>query len=285
MEEPETAIPPYAQKTIIHEVRKLASQTLFTSHSPYVLEEFALTETIVLSRNAAGKLLQAEVALPDSVKLKRYRQDFRQRFCEGLLARRVLIAEGATESDSFPAACRRLAELKPETYSSIEALGVCIVNADGEGNISDMAKLYKAIGKRTFALCDLQDARAQALIEAQVEHLYMHGEKGIENLVLKNTPKAAMERFSDLIQWPQDLLQKYPDPKTNIINALRDYFGKKKADLGVADYLAQCSEDEIPQWIRDACIHLKGLCTPPAPLPPAADVPPVGEPDDGHEAL
>jgi putative ATP-dependent endonuclease of OLD family len=285
MEEPETAIPPYAQKTIIHEVRKLASQTLFTSHSPYVLEEFALTETIVLSRNAAGKLLQAEVALPDSVKLKRYRQDFRQRFCEGLLARRVLIAEGATESDSFPAACRRLAELKPETYSSIEALGVCIVNADGEGNISDMAKLYKAIGKRTFALCDLQDARAQALIEAQVEHLYMHGEKGIENLVLKNTPKAAMERFSDLIQWPQDLLQKYPDPKTNIINALRDYFGKKKADLGVADYLAQCSEDEIPQWIRDACIHLKGLCTPPPPLPPAADVPPVGEPDDGHEAL
>ena len=285
MEEPETAIPPYAQKTIIHEVRKLASQTLFTSHSPYVLEEFALTETIVLSRNAAGKLQQAEVALPDSVKLKRYRQEFRQRFCEGLLARRVLIAEGATESDSFPVACRRLAELKPETYSSIEALGVCIVNADGEGNIPDMAKLYKAIGKRTFALCDQQDAPAQALIEAQVEHLYMHGEKGIENLILKNTPQAAMERFSDLIQWPQDLLQKYPDPKTNIIDALRDYFGKKKADLGVADYLAQCSEDEIPQWIRDACIHLKGLCTPPAPLPPAADVPPAGEPDDGNEAL
>jgi len=36
MEEPETAIPPYAQKRIVHEIRKLASQTLFTSHSPYV---------------------------------------------------------------------------------------------------------------------------------------------------------------------------------------------------------------------------------------------------------
>ena len=33
MEEPETAIPPYAQKRIVHEVRKLASQALFTSHS------------------------------------------------------------------------------------------------------------------------------------------------------------------------------------------------------------------------------------------------------------
>lgn len=36
MEEPETAIAPYAQKRIVHEVRKLASQTLFTSHSPHV---------------------------------------------------------------------------------------------------------------------------------------------------------------------------------------------------------------------------------------------------------
>jgi putative ATP-dependent endonuclease of the OLD family len=276
MEEPETAIPPYAQKTIIHEIRKLASQTLFTSHSPYVLEEFALTDTIILSRNAAGKLQQTEVALPDSVKLKRYRQEFRQRFCEGLLARRVLIAEGATESDSFPVACRRLAELKPEIYSSIEALGICIVDAGGESNIPDIAKLYKDIGKQTFALCDQQDAHARALIEAEVEHLYMHGEKGIENLILKNTTQAAMERFSDLIQWPQDLLQKYEhDPKTNIVEALRDYFGKTKADLGIAEYLAQCSEDEIPKWIRDACIHLKMLCTPPAPLVPAAGAQPA----------
>ena len=52
MEEPETAIPPYAQKRIVHEVRKLASQTLFTSHSPYVLEEFAIEETVVLARDA-----------------------------------------------------------------------------------------------------------------------------------------------------------------------------------------------------------------------------------------
>ncbi len=271
MEEPETAIPPYAQKRIIHEVRKLASQTLFTSHSPYVLEEFALSETIVLSRDHIGKLQQAEVELPNSVKLKRYRQEFRQRFCEGLLARRVLIAEGATESASFPVACRRLAELKPETYSSMEALGVCIVDAGGEGSIPDMAKLYKDIGKQTFALCDLQSATARALIEEQVEHLYMHGEKGIENLVLKNTPQAALERFADLIHWPDDILSKYPYPKANVIDALKDYFNKKKGDFGIAEYLAQCSEDEIPEWIRNACVHLRRLCNHPAAPPPTND--------------
>lgn len=58
MEEPETAIPPYAQKRIVHEVRKLASQTLFTSHSPYVLEEFDIEETIILGRNSDGLLIQ-----------------------------------------------------------------------------------------------------------------------------------------------------------------------------------------------------------------------------------
>lgn len=273
MEEPETAIPPYAQKRIIHEVRNLASQTLFTSHSPYVLEEFSLDENIILSRDSAGTMKQSRVSLPESVKLKRYRQEFRTRFCEGLLARRVLVVEGATEASAFPAACRRLAELDPAKYASLEALGVCVVDAGGEGSIPDMAKLYQEIGKRTFALCDLQDAAAQAQIQAQVEHMYMHNEKGIENLILKNTLQAAMERFCDLLQWPADLAAKFPNPKADVANALMAYFAKKKGDLGIAEYVAQCSEVEIPQWIRDSCMHLKGLCMPPPTSPVAAEVP------------
>lgn len=113
MEEPETAIPPYAQKRIVHEVRKLASQSLFTSHSPYVLEEFSLSETVILSRGSDSVLHQASVQLPDSVKHKRYRKEFRTRFCEALLSRRVLIAERATEATAMPAVARRLSELDP----------------------------------------------------------------------------------------------------------------------------------------------------------------------------
>jgi putative ATP-dependent endonuclease of the OLD family len=89
MEEVETAIPPYAQKRIVHELRALAAQSIVTSHSPYVLEEFKLDETVILSRSKDGVLSQAEIALPDIVKHKRYRQEFRTRFCEGLLSRRV----------------------------------------------------------------------------------------------------------------------------------------------------------------------------------------------------
>lgn len=283
MEEPETAIPPYAQKRIVHEVRKLASQTLFTSHSPYVLEEFASEDTIVLGRDSEGILDRKSITLPDNVKLKRYRQEFRTRFCEGLLARRVLIAEGATEASAFPVACRRLAEIKPDIYSSLEALGICTVDAGGEGDIPGMAQLYRELGKRTFAICDKQGDDSKALIEAQVELLLMHEESGFENLVLKGTLEEALKRFAKFIEWPQHLKTKYPDPELQAAAALSDYFLWSKGSWGIADFLAQCDEAEIPEWLRKACVKLREACTP-APAAAAAAAAGAGEPGAGLDA-
>jgi putative ATP-dependent endonuclease of the OLD family len=271
MEEAETAIPPYAQKRIVHELRKLSAQSLFTSHSPYVLEEFSLDETVILSRSDDGQLSQSKIELPDSVKHKRYRHEFRTRFCEGLLSRRVLIAEGATEATAFPVAARRLSELNPATYASLEALGVCIIDAGTETQIADLGALYKSLGKRTFALCDKQIDPAKAAIEAQVEWLFMHDEKGIEDLILKNTTQAALDRFADQLEWPPHLVTKYPNPKAQAALALKEYFGWSKGNWGIAEFLAQCSEAEMPQWLREACIKLKALCDPPPPLPPPDD--------------
>lgn len=260
MEEPETAIPPYAQKRIVHEVRKLASQTLFTSHSPYVLEEMAIEETVVLARDADGILAQKPITLPDNVKLKRYRQEFRTRFCEGLLSRRILVAEGATEASAFPVVCRRLAELNPATYSSLESLGICTVDAGSESNIPGMAQLYRELGKRTFAICDKQAKENRTLIEAQVELLLMHEEKGFEAMVLKGTTDVALERFAQLLDWPQHLTQKYPSPQDQAAAALGDYFAWSKGNWGISDFLAQCEEAELPGWLRDAALKLKDVC-------------------------
>ena len=264
MEEPETAIPPYAQKRIVHEIRKLASQTIFTSHSPYVLEEFPIEETVVLGRDAEGMLEQRTITLPASVKLKRYRQEFRTRFCEGLLARRVLVAEGATEAQAFPTVCRRLSELDPDAYSSLEALGICTIDAGTESRVADLAKLYRELGKEVYGLCDKQTAENKTLIEAEVETLFMHDEHGFEDLVLKNTTEEALKRFAGTIDWPPHLIAKYPDPVADASTALKEYFKGAKANWGIADFLAQCSEAEIPEWLRNACIQLKVACDPPA---------------------
>jgi putative ATP-dependent endonuclease of OLD family len=267
MEEPETAIPPYAQKRIIHEVKSLSTQSVFTSHSPYVLEEFLLEDTLILSKNPDGEIRQYAVALPDNLKLKRYRQDFRTRFCEGLLSRRVLVAEGATEADSVPVVFRRLAELNPTEYSSLEALGICTVNADGEGNIPGIASLYKSLGKQIFGFCDKQSADNLAKITSIVEYTYMHEYKGFEDFVISNTTEGALKRYIDTLEWPSKLATKFPNPKDNPTEALREFFKESKGSWGIADFLAQCSEKEIPEWLRNVCKHAKEICEPsPTPI-------------------
>ena len=259
MKEPETAIPPYAQKRIVHEVRNLSVQSLFTSHSPYVLEEFDVDKTLVLSRSNEGMLTQASINLPESVKHKRYRQEFRTRFCEELLSRRILLAEGATEASAFPAVARRLAILDPTKYSSLEALGICTIDAGTESQIADLGGLYRGLGKTVYAVCDKQTTANEAAIKAQVDELFMHTEKGIEDLVLKNTTADALERFADLLTWPQHILQKYPDPKADVVNAVCEYFCWAKGNWGLADFLAQCTEEEIPEWMRETCIRIREL--------------------------
>ena len=61
--------------------------------------------------------------------------------------------------------------------------------------------------------------------------------------------------------------------------ALKEYFGWAKGNWGIADFLGQCSEAEIPSWLRDVCVALKALCDPPTVLPqgnePDAAVVPV----------
>lgn len=274
MEEPETAIPPYAQKRIVHEVKKLASQSIFSSHSPYILEEFGIAEIAVLTRDAHGVLKQSAIELPESVKPKRYRQEFRTRFCEALLARRVLIAEGATEAATVPAAARRLAELKPDTYSSLEALGISTVDAGGDGQVADLGKLYLDLGKTVYAVCDLQTPQSEAAITKSVTKLFMHGESDIEKLVLKNTSQAALERFIDTIKWPSHLATVFPTPKATPIDALAKYFAWSKGDLGLAEFIAQCVEAEIPTWIRTMCSELRSLCDPPPP-PESSELDPL----------
>lgn len=264
MEEPETAIPPYAQKRIVHELRKLSAQTFFTSHSPYVLEEFDVGELCVLTRTATGELKQSSIELPPSVKPKRYRQEFRTRFCEGLLARRVLLAEGATEASCIPAVARRLSEISPSGYSSLEALGICTIDAGTESQIADLGGLYRGLGKTVYGLCDKQESAAMTKIEANVDKLFMHDKDDIEALVLDNTTQAAMDRFLDAYELPPHLKTKYPTPKTQAKAALLEYFNWAKGHGGLAEFLTQCTEAEIPEWLRNTCAEIQKLCQPAA---------------------
>lgn len=89
----------------------------------------------------------------------------------------------------------------------------------------------------------------------------MHQEKGFENMVLKNTTEGALERFAKMLDWPSHLKKKYSNPEIQAVNALPDYFAWTKGSWGIADFLMQCNEEEIPKWLRDSCLKLKEKCS------------------------
>lgn len=278
MEEPEIAIPPSTQKRIIHAVRSKSSQALFTSHSPYVLEEFSPNQILVLRRDTNGKLSAAPILFPAHIKPKTYSSEFRLRFAEALLARRVLITEGETETAAYPTAARRLAELDPQNYASLEALGIAVFNARTDSQLAGFGAFFRGLGKTVFAAYDKQtNATQQAQIVASVNHAYEAPIKGFETLLLNETAEAALRRFAAQLvadgEWPQHLAAETPQPATplhDLKNALRKYLGWSKGSGGAADLLAICTLAEMPATVKAVLAAMKGIVQAPTAAPPGA---------------
>jgi putative ATP-dependent endonuclease of OLD family len=265
MEEPEIAIPPHTQKRIINSVTSKSAQAIFTSHSPYVLEEFKPSQILVIKRED-GELTAVPAEFPPTVKPKKYREEFRRRFCEALLARRVLITEGRTEYDSFPAAARRLHELHPEEFKSLEAMGIAVINAESDSQVDPLGTFYRALGKIVFAVFDQQTPNRRMEIEAAVDYPYEASEKGFENNILNGTDESALRRYADSLvlnsEWPSHLSSKIPSvsmSSEDIKDALREYLRWAKGAGGSADLLGQCTKDEMPNFIVDTLKSIQSI--------------------------
>jgi putative ATP-dependent endonuclease of the OLD family len=255
MEEPEIAIPPATQKRIIQSISSKSAQAIFTSHSPYVLEEFDPSGILVINR-VNGKIEGTPAQYPPTIKPKKYRDEFRRRFCEALLARRVLITEGRTEYDSFPAAARRLQELFPFEFKTLEELGFAIVNAEAESQVAPLGEYFRGLGKTTFAVFDKQDNASKAAIENSIDHSFEAQEHGFEDVILNGSHESALRRYAMLLvgaeEWPSGLNVQKPFEDIEMAElkkSLRVFFRKSKASGVTADFLGQCSKDEMPEFI------------------------------------
>jgi putative ATP-dependent endonuclease of the OLD family len=283
MEEPEIAIPPSTQKRIVDGVRHKSSQAIFTSHSPYVLEEFSPDQILVLRRDAQGRLSAATLVFPPHIKPKAYSSEFRLRFAEALLARRVLIAEGETETAAYPAAARRLADLDPLAYASLEGLGIAVFNARSDNQVAGFGALFRSLGKTVFAVYDKQtDTTQRAQIVASVDYAYEAPTRGFENLLMNETAETALRRFAlQLVadgEWPPHLAPETPQaatPLDDLKKALRKYLGWSKGSGGAADLLSICTIKEMPTAVKAVLAAIKGTAEPTssAATPPSTPAP------------
>lgn len=270
MEEPEIAIPPYTQKRIINSIQKKSSQAIFTSHSPFVLEEFPPSRIKLVSRDASGYLMSREVHFPASVKPKAYHAEFRLRFAEALLAKKILLTEGATEATGYLAAARRLNEIVPEKFNSLEELGIAVFDVMSETSVANYGEYFKKLGKTVFAVFDKQEEDAVAKIKAGVDHAFESPHKGFEKLMIEETDETVLKTFyNELVEtgsWPSHL-EKLPDRyKAEALKAsIFKYLRKSKGSSGAADLISLCNElEQIPVTIRKVLKSIKLICEDPA---------------------
>lgn len=273
MEEPEIAIPPHTQKRIISTIRKQSAQALFTTHSPYVLEEFDPSEVIVL-QNTNGTICSIPASFPPTVKRKQFKEQFRKKYCEALLSKRVLIAEGRTEYDAIPVAARRLNELDPKKYSSLEALGVSIIDAETDSQIEPIGTLLRTLGKRVYAIYDKQQDAQREKIVASVDLGFESTTETFEKLIIDNVPVSRLKAFAKGLvladDWPSHITTP-TDTTTDeeIKNLLHKYLRWSKGAGAAANLIECCELNEIPEFIKTVIESIKNDVEPSAlPLEP-----------------
>jgi len=283
MEEPELSLPPHVQKRVVDKVRSLASQALFTSHSPYVIEQFAPEQMSVLTRDDAGLLQAANVVLPVNLKLKIFRDGFRTRFCEALLARRVIVVEGKTELVAYSAVARRAAELDPATYQRLDALGWVPFDAGGQSAVASFAAFFRGLGKTVVTIFDQQQPADRAAIIAACDTAFEQPYAGFEHL-LRAEVRADMQAwfvkwFVAAGEWPQALAGLVPPPEAPdeaYGQAFQELFKHKKGDDYLTIFFEQCHVGHFPATMIRIISALKQMVAPPPAPPPA----PPADPDD-----
>ena len=200
----------------------------------------------------------SSAGMPPNVKVKGYQEELRKRFCETLLARRVLIVEGRTELDVYSAAARKLQKLHQDEHISFETLGISPINAESDSKISPLGEYYRGMNKKVYAIFDKQDVSSSEKIKSSVDYAFEATEHGIENVVLKGVDGSVLRKFAMKLvsegDWPSHLKRCTPnDSMTDdeIYNALFDYMTGKKGEGALARLVVFCKEEEMPAFVRD----------------------------------
>ncbi|HEY0669168.1 MAG TPA: AAA family ATPase [Sphingobacteriaceae bacterium] len=263
MEEPEIAIPPYTQKRIINSIRGKSAQAIFTSHSPFVLEEFD-PKNIVLIQRDKGIMKGSHITFPSTIKPKAYSKEFRMRFAESLLAKRILITEGSTEASAYSAAARRLSEIDPGNYMSFEAMGLAIFNAESETSIPIFGDFFLGLGKKTFAVFDKQSSVDKLQkIQNAVPHCYESEHPGFERLIIEETDREILLNYAEELSWFGDWPQHIAIAadvrgmnEKDFNDAIFTYLTWQKAAGSAAEIISLCDIKQMPETLKN---HVKAI--------------------------
>lgn len=217
MEEPEIALPPHTQRRIIKYVINGMDQSIFTSHSPYVLEQFSPNNVVILNRDKHGMMTGDTLHL-SGLKLKTYNGGLRHKFAEAILGKGVLLVEGPTEESMFPAASEVM-EQADISYSPLDLSGVSVVSADGEGSLEAYAAFFKGLGLKVYGFFDKQSESKSKVLERAFDHCWELKESGIEKFLCSEIDNAILLNFVEVVRKRADFPTKIAEQLPEQLNA------------------------------------------------------------------
>lgn len=288
MEEPEIALPPHAQRRLVDHVVRNMGQVIVTSHSPYVIERFAPEQIVVLDRDSAGSMTSSGITLPEGFKPKRYVANQRQ-FAEAVLARAVLVVEGATEASLFPVisdVLDRDPDPSLKDYLHIDLAGVSVFDAQNDVSVPLFAPLFKAMGKRVYGIHDTPTSPLKEDVEAKTGDFTLYkviGYSGIEALLAAEVPVEMQQKFLRTVgarpDYPQELghlSDEYADAAVRKLTLA--VLMKRKGDYAALLIGACKSRADLPATLADFLLEIDRNLRASSSTPEA--VPAVEEPGE-----
>ena len=267
MEEPEIAIPPHTQRRIVQFLRTRMDQSILTTHSPFVLEQYDPSDVVLLERGSDGVVAGRRIEVA-GIKAKAYKGNLRRVLAEAMLGNGVLCVEGISDGEAVYTASAVLEEGSQEgAYTPLDLSGVTVVQCEGDGGLLRYGRFFSEIGLRTYAFYDRQKNDAIAdKIDDVFDTTWELEQTGIENLLADKTAIDVIHRFlSEASEWEDyphnsmkpKLFAYDPDGDDDDLRSLCRRVLKSRKGSGYAQRLVEfCSARDLPDVITAALEHI-----------------------------
>ena len=269
MEEPEIAIPPHTQRRIVQFLRTKMDQSILTTHSPFVLEQFDPADVVLLERGTDGVVAGRRIEVAD-IKAKTYKGNLRRVLAEAMLGNGVLCVEGISDGEVLYTASAVLEEgSQVGTYTPLDLSGVTVVHCEGDGGLLPYGRFFSAIGLRTYAFYDRQknDAIADEIADV-FDATWELEQTGIEKLLADETTIDVIRDYlataSEWDDYPRNArrperFEYDPNGGDDDVRSLCGRVLKSRKGSGYAQRLVEfCSTGDLPPVIVTALEQISG---------------------------
>ena len=257
MEEPEIAIPPHTQRRIVQFLQQKMDQSILTTHSPFVLEQYDPASVVLLDRKSDGVVDGRRIEV-SGIKAKAYKGNLRRVLAEAMLGNGVLCVEGISDGEAIYAASAVLEKGRQEGgYTPLDLSGVTVVQCEGDGGLLRYGQFFSGIGLTTYAFYDRQK---NAAIGDQIQDVFDAAweleQTGLEYLLAEEiTTEVIHEFLSKVSRWddyPQDagLFAYKPDINEGHVRQLCKRVLRRRKGSGYAQALVElCADDDLPDLL------------------------------------